>query len=90
MDSNGNNIIKTNDAKYIASMTEIKAVVEEIKLVKKEVSGWTVDSVAVVDYGTVEGLTVTLVGSKPSDAVTSTAYYDKTSKKVDVATVELV
>lgn len=71
-------------------MTEIKAVVEEIKLVKKEVFDWTVDSVTVVDYGTVEGLTVTLVGPKPSEAVTSTVYYDKTSEKIEVATVESV
>lgn len=71
-------------------MTEIKAVVEEIKLAKKEVSDWAVDSVTVVDYGTVEGLTVTLVGPKPSEAVTSTVYYDKTSEKIEVATVESV
>ena len=43
-----------------------------------------------VDYGTNEGITVTLVGPKPEEAVTSTVFYDKETKKVKVISIEKV
>ena len=71
-------------------MEEVTVAVEQIKSTKKEVSTWDVDSVVTVDYGTKEGITVTLVGPRPQDAVTSTVFYEKETKEVEVISIESV
>lgn len=90
VNQNGNVIIKTNDLKKIETMEEVTTVVKEIKVQKKELINWNVDSVVTVDYGTSEGVTVTLVGDKPGEAVTSTVFYTKETKEVKVITIEKV
>ena len=86
----GNKIVKTNDVKYIKTIKEVSKAVEQIKIEKKEFSSYTVDSVQTVDYGTNEAITVTLIGTKPSEAVTSTVFYSKETQKVKVVSVEKV
>lgn len=68
-------------------MTEVKTVFQQIQTIRKETVNWNIDSVITVDYGTVEAVTLTVVGPSPSEAITSTVFYDKKTSSVEVVSI---
>jgi len=90
VDSNGNTIIKTNDATYIESREDIQVIVKKIKNLNVDVLEWKVDSVVEVDYETIEAVTIVLVDPKTEDAVTTTVIFEKETQSVKVISTETI